>query len=126
MRIVADENIDCGIVKQLEDSGHEVRHFQGKAWSDRPPYSASISDEEVLAIAQTDSAILLTEDKDFGELVFRQRLTTSGVILIRLAGLSSDEKASLTSRLIALHGSEMRGRFTVISPAGIRIREVAP
>jgi hypothetical protein len=65
---------------------------------------------------------LLTEDKDFGELVFHQHRQHLGVVLIRLSGLSSDAKAGLVSAAVRQHGPEMPGKFTVISPAGIRIR----
>lgn len=48
-----------------------------------------ISDDEVLGKAEKEPAILITADKDFGELVFRLQRTTNGVVLVRLAGISS-------------------------------------
>ncbi len=58
----------------------------------------SITDDLVLERANERSALLLTADKDFGQLVFQgKRLATSGVILFRLAGLSGDRKAEIVS-----------------------------
>jgi len=60
----------------------------------------SISDEQVLERANNISALLLTSDKDFGELVFRLRRLAAGVILLRLAGLANSEKADLVVHII--------------------------
>ena len=62
----------------------------------------------VLLRSRESNALLLTADKDFGDLVFRQRLLHSGVLLIRLAGLTPDEKASTVAAVIELHGSQLR------------------
>lgn len=61
----------------------------------------------VLNLANQEMAILLTADKDFGELVFRQRRLTSGVVLIRLAGLSPDFKAELVASAISERAMEL-------------------
>ena len=84
----------------------------------------SISDDEVLQIAKKGSAPLVTSDKDFGELVFRQHLVSYGVILIRLSGLSTELKANIVSSTISKHENEILGNFTVISPSRIRIRKI--
>ncbi len=61
-------------------------------------------------------------DKDFGELVFRQRLLASGVILIRLAGLSPESKAEIVAEVIGLRAAELINAFTVVAPGSVRIR----
>jgi len=48
------------------------------------PYTRSIEDHEVLEIARAEDRILITNDKDFGELIYRQQLEHTGVILFRL------------------------------------------
>lgn len=52
-----------------------------------------ISDDIVLELANSEGVLLLTADKDFGELVFRLRRVSSGVVLVRLAGLSPIKKS---------------------------------
>ena len=70
------------------------------------------------------TAPLITSDKDFGELVFRQHLVSYGVILVRLSGLSAELKANIVSSTITNHENEILGNFTVISPGRIRIRKI--
>jgi len=65
-----------------------------------------IDDEGVLLRSRQANAILLTADKDFGELVFRQRLLHSGVLLFRLGGLEPDAKAGLVATAFDRHGED--------------------
>jgi predicted nuclease of predicted toxin-antitoxin system len=81
-----------------------------------------ISDDTVLDLANRHEALLLTADKDFGELVFRQKRFTPGVLLVRLAGLSSAKKADLVALAIDEHQTELTHSFAVIEPGHIRIR----
>ncbi|MBN1593821.1 MAG: DUF5615 family PIN-like protein, partial [Candidatus Coatesbacteria bacterium] len=52
----------------------------------------SISDEEVINLAADNNALVLTADKDFGDLIYRQGIKTSGVILIRLSEFSGQDR----------------------------------
>ena len=82
----------------------------------------SIDDEAVLYQANLNRALLITENKDFGELVFRQGLVHMGVVLVRLAGLSPRAKAASVSTVLANHEAELLEVFSVISPGRVRIR----
>ncbi len=115
MKFLADENVDAQIVETLRGNQHEVVYVAELA--------PGISDEQVLALANREGCLLLTEDKDFGELVFRMRRQSHGVILIRLAGLSSREKIEIVSTIIAAHVDELKHSFSVINSNGIRIRQ---
>lgn len=83
----------------------------------------SISDDEVIRRANQEFALLLTADKDFGKLVFRQRPIVYGVVLIRLAGLSPQSKAKAVARAVQEHADELAQNFTVIAPGTVRIRK---
>lgn len=87
---------------------------------------SGISDDEVLELANQQGMILLTSDKDFGELVFRQKRITQGIILIRLGGLSQEIKGELVTHAVKKHKEELKGAFTVIAPAAVRIRQKKP
>ncbi len=115
MNLVADENIDRGIVERLRRDGHTVDWIA--------ELSPSVSDEEVLQRASSIPAVLLTEDKDFGELVYRRGLTHAGVILIRLEGLDNVAKAEIVSRAVVENEPELSGAFVVISPDAVRLRK---
>ena len=85
-------------------------------------FLAGIDDKDVLNAANREIALLITADKGFGELVFRQRLVSKGVVLVRLAGLSPAGKAETVSLAIREHESELSNAFSVVSPGMFRIR----
>ena len=114
MNIVADEGVDRPIVERLRQDGHAVFYVAELA--------PSISDDTVLQLANTHAAVLLTIDKDFGELVFRLNRVAGGVVLVRLEGLTSDTKARIVANAFRDHETEMLSAFSVIAPGIVRIR----
>ena len=118
MKFLADESVDKPVVDRLRSEGYQVLYILEIA--------PGIPDEHVIQRANEEEALLLTADKDFGELVFRQRRLTQGVVLIRLAGLSPQRKGELTVKAIQEHETEMPQHFTVITPGMIRIRKQLP
>jgi predicted nuclease of predicted toxin-antitoxin system len=115
MNLFADESVDSPIVDLLRQEGHEVTYVA--------ELDPGIVDEEVLALAKQAGFLLLTGDKDFGELVYRLKKAQSGVALIRLSGLSPQRKAEIVADAIRSHGKEMMNAFTVIGPSSVRIRK---
>ncbi len=115
MNLLADEGVDRPIVERLRQDGHDVLYV-----AEMEP---SIGDEVVLERANEKQALLLTGDKDFGELVFKEkRLAVSGVVLIRLVGLSAERKAGIVARVFEERGGEFPQRFSVIEPGRVRVR----
>jgi predicted nuclease of predicted toxin-antitoxin system len=96
-----------------------MRASIGLLWNNMAP---GITDDAVLELANRQRAPLLTADKDFGELIFRQRRLAPGIVLLRLAGMSSAGKAELVAATVEEHLEELTGAFTVIAPGAIRIR----
>ena len=117
MNLLADESVDKPIVDRLRQDNHSVRYI-----ADLDP---SIDDNAVLHQANQNSALLITADKDFGELIFRMGQIHAGVVLLRLAGLSAETKARTVSTVFADRGHELLSAFSVISPGKIRIRRQA-
>lgn len=115
MNLVADEGVDLEIIELLRSEGYNVFYI-----AEMQP---SIPDDIVLSKANESRAPLLTTDKDFGELVYRQRRLNSGVVLIRLAGLTPQRKAEVVGRAFRDHATEMVHKFTVITPGMVRIRK---
>lgn len=114
MRFLADENFLGGAVLALQQQGHDVVWIRIDA-----PGS---SDQEVLARAQAEERIILTFDKDFGELAFRfGLLATSGIILFRLPLLKPTSLISIVISVLAAR-SDWSGLFTVVESDRIRIR----
>jgi predicted nuclease of predicted toxin-antitoxin system len=117
MILLADESVDFPIVDRLRGDGHSVAYVA--------EVSPSISDDAVLQQANSQGALLLTADKDFGELVFRHNRIHGGVILIRLLGMLAEIKAEIVAETLRDRESELPGAFTVISPGMVRIRRVS-
>ncbi len=114
MKLLADEGVEVLVVERLRLEGHDVDYIAELA--------PGITDDEVLDRANAGQRVLVTVDKDFGELVFRLHRVASGILLIRLAGLSTDDKAELVAGAVRDRGGQMLGAFTVVSPSVIRIR----
>lgn len=115
MIVLADENIDLPIIEALRQNSFDVL-----AISENFP---STTDEKVLELANLENRVLLTADKDFGELVFRLNRAHSGVVLIRLAGVSPLEKSQLVVRAFIKYGDGLIDSFTVIQTGLIRSRK---
>ncbi|MGH7059578.1 MAG: DUF5615 family PIN-like protein, partial [Stellaceae bacterium] len=79
-------------------------------------------DTAVLEMANTNGCILITEDRDFGELVIRQRLGVRGVILLELDRLSNAAEADAVAAFVAVHADKLVGNLVVIEPGRIRLR----
>lgn len=114
MKILADESVDGQIVDRLRQDGHLVLYV-----AEMEP---GISDDPVLDLANRESAVLVTADKDFGELVFRQRRLMPGIVLIRLAGLPPAHKAEIVTSAIRQHTLELPQAFAVVTAKALRIR----
>jgi predicted nuclease of predicted toxin-antitoxin system len=114
MYFLANENFPFDAVEALRQNGHDV------AWIrvDSP----GIYDPEVLSLAQKENRILLTFDKDFGELAFRSKLpATTGIILFRIKAPSGAVVAEKVVRAISLR-EDWHGHFSVIEDDKIRMR----
>jgi predicted nuclease of predicted toxin-antitoxin system len=114
VRFYWDEGVDRQIVERLRAEGFETHYVAEIA--------PSISDERVLQEANALGALLVTMDKDFGELVFRLGKLTTGVFLVRLHEFTAAQRADMVAAAVLEHGSELAGAFTVLSPTRLRIR----
>jgi len=114
VNLLADEGIDQPIVVALRQDGHDVVYIA--------ELSPGVSDDDVLDRANDQGRVLLTADKDFGEMVFRQNRVHTGVVLIRLAGLGPQVKAETVCRVVRKHADEFIGSFSVVFSGLVRIR----
>ena len=115
-RYLADEGVDFRIVRALREAGYSIVSVREE--------SPSIPDTQVLARALELDAVLLTEDKDFGDMVFLQKKSAPGILLIRLAGLPGSRKVELVTKMFAQHATEFRGSFSVLTDRALRIRQI--
>lgn len=114
MRFLLDESADFRLGRYLETLGHDVTAISRD-------YPQALEDQEVLAIAVREERILITRDRDFGELIFRQQQVHRGVILFRL-GVSELQEATQRMDEIVEYLRDSPGQFIVVTGRGIRIR----
>lgn len=80
-----------------------------------------MADEYILEKANRENYIVISCDKDFGELVFKNRLPHKGIILLRLSDESTASKISILEKLLSQYSDAIPGRFTVVTEKNIRI-----
>jgi predicted nuclease of predicted toxin-antitoxin system len=113
MRFLADECCDIAAVRTLRADGHDVLAIA--------EFMQQSVDSELLALALAEQRILLTEDKDFGSLVFAGGNQSPGVVLLRLNSNARPLIGPSISALVREHGPQLAGAFTVLQPGIARI-----
>lgn len=113
MKFLADESCDFAVVKALRKAGHDV-----KAVAEMSP---GIPDEDVAMLSAGEMRILVTEDKDFGQMVYAKSQASAGVIFIRFPANLRLSVPDMIVRLAEEHGDRLHGRFVVVRPGRIRI-----
>jgi predicted nuclease of predicted toxin-antitoxin system len=106
MRFLADENISHLVINRLRVAGFDVASIR----ETRP----ATPDKDILEIAVAEDRILITQDRDFGELIIRQRLSVRGIVLLELDRLASAS--------VSAHVEKLVGNLVVIEPGRIRFR----
>jgi predicted nuclease of predicted toxin-antitoxin system len=118
MRLLANENFPLDAVEALRTDGHDV------AWIRED--SRGAPDEQILRRAQAENRIVVTFDKDFGELAFRSKLPAqSGVILFRITPKSSQHIAQTAVQALASRDN-WTGHFSVVEDSRIRMTPLVP
>ncbi len=115
MRFFLDESADYPLADVLREMGHDVTAIAHD-------YPAALRDREVLAIANAENRILIANDRDFGELIFRQQLPHKGVLLFRLGDETLAEKTKWLQYVLREYKNELTN-FIVITGRGVRIRK---
>jgi predicted nuclease of predicted toxin-antitoxin system len=114
MRILANENFPGPIIRELRRLGHDVTSVKESM--------RGATGREVLERSRQEERLVVTFDKDFGELAFRFRLPAgSGIILFRLSG-SSPESDNSRAHAAFASGIDWTGHFSVVTNDRIRVR----
>lgn len=114
MRFLADANVGRAVVAMIRSLGHDCR--------DGTTLPARMADAEVLQLAATEGRILVTSDKDFGELVFRLGVVTPGVVLIRIQARTEAERAEILLRWWPRIEGRLPGSFVTVGERSVRVR----
>lgn len=112
MRFLVDECTGPAVARWLEERGHDVV----SVYDDAP----GIADAEVLRRAHAEERILVTNDKDFGERVYRERFPHCGIVLLRLDNERSQNKIDVLRRLLEEYAERLPNRFVVATAEQVR------
>lgn len=112
MRFLVDECTGPGVAKWLRNQKHEVFSIYDEA--------RGMADDDVLAKAVSENWILITNDKDFGELVFRERRSHRGIIFLRLGDERAANKISILLQLIENHPEKLAEQFVTVTETKVR------
>jgi predicted nuclease of predicted toxin-antitoxin system len=114
MRLILNENISGSVVQALRDRGHDVLAVKESMRGG--------GDADILARAQADARLVITQDKDFGELAFRCGLPAQcGVLLFRLSG--SNPNADTRRMLDVIESrADWAGQFAIVTDDRLRMR----
>lgn len=117
MDALADESVDSGIINGLRRHGLTIFSVAQEC--------PGIKDTDVLDVAVKNNVLLVTEDKDFGELAFRLKLMHRGILLIRLNDLPRNERITIAVNTIIQNLKHLNYNFTVLSKNGLRIKNLS-
>ena len=113
MNFLADESCAAPVIQALREAGHDVLAIAEIA--------AGASDDQVLERAVREERVLITEDLDFGNLVFARGRSAAGVILVRFRASVRRAKPATVVEAIFRLGSRLRNAFVVVEPGRVRI-----
>jgi predicted nuclease of predicted toxin-antitoxin system len=114
MKFLIDESADARVARPLRQRGHDVATVADD-------HEKSLDDAEVLAIAYREQRILITDDRDFGELVFRFRQPHSGVIYFRLSHTGLELRIARLEYVLQHHSHQL-DQFLVVTDLDVRVR----
>jgi predicted nuclease of predicted toxin-antitoxin system len=116
VKLLVDECCDPHLVATLRRAGHDIRYVLES--------DPGVSDEDILALSIEQDRILITEDKDFGELAIRHSKLLPGLILLRIAPENRRLKPARVLALIARQGKRLPGNYVVVDETRVRVRPI--
>jgi predicted nuclease of predicted toxin-antitoxin system len=114
MRFLVDECTGPAVARWLRQQAHDVFSVFEQA--------RGLDDDAVLQQAWTEDRIIVTNDKDFGDMVFRDHRPHKGVFLLRLVNMTAPRQIAALARVLGQYPeAQLVGRFVVVTEAAIRI-----
>ena len=113
IKFLADVNVEKPLVDYLSKQGYDIKWI--------PDYNCKMLDEDLLQLANEEKRIFITNDKDFGDLIFLQKKLSVGTILFRVKGQKTEEKIKLMKKILMGYCDKLLNHYIVITKAKIRI-----
>ena len=116
MKFLVDESVGTQLSKYLMQLGHDSISVAERFFG--------TTDEFILSKAKKEERVIITNDKDFGELIFYRKLNSHGVILLRLLDNSAENKIITMDMLLSRFSRKIKGKFVVVSEDRVRMRKI--
>lgn len=116
MRFLIDENFPYSALERLQHPGHDVMAVRD--------LMRGAPDEDILVRSRTENRVLITADKDFGEMIFARKDTAPGILLVRSRTSRPAAKVELATQAIDDLGERLVGSFVVAGEEGTRVRRI--
>ena len=118
VKFLADESCAGPVISALRDAGHDVLAICEVA--------KGVPDDQVMGLAGSERRLLITEDRDFGELVYARGSGSPGVIFVKFHARARRRKPVAVVEAVAKLGERLQGGFTVVEPGRVRIARRPP
>lgn len=109
---MANVNIEKPIIDYLLKNGYDAKWVTN--------VNKRMPDNEVCSLANSEERVILTNDKDFGEIVFLQKKISRGIVLLRIKGQDSFQKIQLLSKLLDKYADKVINHFVVVTQEKFR------
>jgi len=113
IKFLADVNVEKAVVEYLLEKKYDTKWI--------PEYNCEMPDDELLHWANIENRVIITNDKDFGELIFLQKKISTGIILFRVREQRAENKVNLIKHLLENFSEKILNHFIVITGEKIRI-----
>ncbi len=113
MKFLVDECVGHGVAAWLKDQGYDVTSIL--------EFSPGVPDVIVLQKALLENRVLITMDKDFGDIVFRNNSNHCGIILLRLFNWQPKHKINILEKILTHYADQIQNNFIVVTEQSVRI-----
>ncbi|WP_417909566.1 DUF5615 family PIN-like protein [Candidatus Electronema sp. PJ] len=117
LKFLVDVGVGRHVEQFLREDGHDV-----KAVRDVDP---CLKDEEIIRMAAWEQPIVMTMDKDFGELVYHSSMRHCGVLLLRLEDAAAAKKVQVVQHILANYAAQIKDSFCVFQNDKFRIKKIS-
>ena len=113
--------VDVGVGKKVEE------YLLGKSYDTKAVRSIDqrMPDQEIIRLAALENRIVITMDKDFGELVYHSGMDHCGILLLRLEDASGSEKRQVIDEILTKHADNIKNNFCVYQNKKFRFRKLS-
>ena len=114
LKFLVDVGVGTRVEGYLREEGYDARTIRA--------IDPRMSDEEIIRLAVSEGRMIVTMDKDFGELVYRGKQGHSGVLLLRMEDARGEEKAEVVEQILREFAGQIKGCFCVYQKGRLRIK----